>query len=427
MSPAEERFWMAYMFEDQSSAYHIPITFRLTGHLDVAALEGALSTVLTRHDILRTRYLIDADGELTAVVDDPRSCELVVVPAGDDPQALLDAATEAPFDLETGPLLRPLLLRAATGEHYLHFTVHHIVTDGWSIGNLINELTLVYNARVSGGQPDLPELTMQYRDHALQQRARAGELAGEVAFWRQALSGAPRELGLRTDHPRRSHVKVPGRSVMITFPKQAALDIARRSKSTVFMVLLAAYSVVLGRRAGHTDVVVGTPIAGRRDPVTEPLMGCFINTLVMRTDLSGDPTFKELLLRVRQWTLQAYENQDVPFEQIVDAVIERTGTRSTLIQAWLALQNFPDPALDLVGLDAEDVYVTTPATKFDVTFYVDELDDVMELEVEYDSSLFDEGTIRDLADEFAGILTTAVRGLDQRLSELTSSRPRALS
>lgn len=418
LSPAEERFWMAYTFEDQSSAYHIPITFRLSGRLDVPSLNEALRTVMARHDILRTRYELLPAGELTAVVDEPGACSFEVVDVDGDVQEFLVRATEAPFDLATGPLLRPLLLRVGDDEHILHVTVHHIITDGWSIGNLIEELSVAYNAHAQGTDPGLPELPLQYRDHAIWQRSQTEEFARQAAYWKQALSGVPHELGLRTDRPRESRVMVPGKSVTVTFPKAAALTIARQTRTTLFMVLLAAYSIVLGRHADREDVVVGTPVAGRQDPASEPLMGCFINTLVMRTDLSGDPSFRELLLRVRKWSLRAYENQSVPFQQVADSAIPRTGVRSTLIQAWMALQNFHNPTLEIAGVDAEDVFVTTDATKFDVTYYITELDDQLELEVEYDSSLFDESTMRKFAAEFADGLEAASSDLDRKISEI---------
>ncbi|MER6381347.1 condensation domain-containing protein [Streptomyces sp. NPDC001233] len=418
LSPAEERFWMAYSFEDQSSAYHIPITFRLTGHLDIPALNAALQNVMARHDILRTRYTLLDDGELTAVVEEPRAYAFEVIEAEGDLQEFLVRCTEAPFDLSTGPMLRPVLVRRGDNEYVVHITVHHIITDGWSIGNLIDELAAAYNASIQGVKPDLPDLVLQYRDHAIWQRAQTEMFARQAEYWKQALCGVPRELGLRTDRPRQSRVTVPGKSVTVTFPKAPAVQLARETRTTLFMVLLAAYSVVLGRHANREDVVVGTPIAGRQDPATEPLMGCFINTLVMRTDLSGEPTFRELLKRVRKWTLHAYENQDVPFQQVADAAIERTGVRSTLIQAWLALQNMHNPTLDLTGLASEDVFVTTDATKFDVTYYITEFDKDLELEVEYDSSLFNESTIRAFAEEFANLLEAAASDPERRLSEM---------
>ncbi|WP_406349222.1 condensation domain-containing protein [Streptomyces sp. NBC_00144] len=418
LSPAEERFWMAYTFEGQSSAYHIPVTFRLTGHLDISVLNAALQTVMARHDILRTCYTLLADGELTAVIEEPRAYMFEVAEADGDLPEFLERCTEAPFDLATGPLLRPLLVRQGDDEYVLHITVHHIITDGWSLGNLIDELAAAYHAGIQGSAPDLPELVLQYRDHAIWQRSQSEMFARQAEYWKQALRGVPRDLGLRTDRPRQSRVTVPGRSVTVTFTKAPAVQLARETRTTLFMVLLAAYSVVLGRHADREDVVVGTPIAGRQDPATEPLMGCFINTLVMRTDLSGEPTFRELLKRVRTWTLRAYENQDVPFQQVADTAIERTGVRSTLIQAWLALQNMHNPTLDLAGLNSEDVFVTTDATKFDVTYYITELDKDLELEVEYDSSLFGEATMLAFAEEFASLLEAAASDPDLRLSEV---------
>jgi Condensation domain len=418
LSASEERFWMTYMLEDRSSAYHLPATLRLTGPLDVSALEKALRTVIARHDILRTRYPVSSDGELTAVVDELRECTLGIVVADNDPQDFLSAASAEPFDLESGPLIRPLLLRTNKDEHYFHATLLHIIADGWSIGNFLSELTAVYNACKRGVIPALPELTMQYRDYALQQRARVKDFRPQVEYWQCALSGVPGELGLPTDRPRRLHSKVPGRDLILTFPKGPASELARNTRTTLYMVLLAAYSTVLGHRAGSEDVVVGTPVAGRHSPDTEPLIGCFINTLVMRTDLSGDPTFRELLARVRGWMLRAYDNQDVPFQEVSAHVGVRPDVRNTLIQAWMTLQNFPDWSVEMADLGVEVIPLTTDETKFDITFNLAVSNEDMELEVKYDSSIFDEKTVHSFAREFIDVLEIATDEPNRRLSEI---------
>ncbi|GAA2898232.1 hypothetical protein GCM10010517_63310 [Streptosporangium fragile] len=427
LSFAEERFWMAYMFEDRSPAYHVPLTLRLKGALDVPVLAEALRTVVARHGILRTRYPVGPEGEPTAVVDEPGPFDLPVVDrAGQDPQALIDRVSAEPFDLETGPLIRPLLLRAADDEHYLHVTLHHIVTDAWSIGILLHELTTAYNAGRRGVRPSLPELTVQYRDHALWQRAQAERFARQTEYWRRALRGAPRELGLPTDRPRprQRQAQAPGRHFTVTFPKDAALGLAQRTGTTLFMVLLTAYSAVLGRAAGREDVVVGTPVAGRGNSAVEPLIGCFINTLAMRTDLSGDPTFGELLARVREWTLRAYDNQDVPFQHVAEQVAERGDGRTSLFQVWLALQNVPDAPLEMAGLAVEELADAVEATKFDVTFHVIESGDHLGLRAEYDTWLFEEDTVRGFADEFTTLITAAAADPARRLSELAGARVR---
>jgi len=422
LSYAEERFWMAYMLQDQSSAYHIPATLRLTGKLDVAALSRALEMIMARHDILRTRYPVTPEGELTAVVDKLSAVRLEAVLADGDPREVLSRATAEPFDLEAGPLIRPVLLKTADNEHYLHFTLHHIITDGWSMMNLLDELTATYNSQVLGIPADLPELTMQYRDHALQQRTHAGQFEDQAAYWQQALSGAPHDLGLHTDRPRQAFAAVPGKNLICTFGVGPARELARQTRTTLFMVLLGAFATVLGRHSDSEDVVIGTPVAGRRNPASEPLLGCFINTVAIRTDLSGDPTFGELLGRVRKQTLRAYDNQDMPFQHVARERTERSGVRSTFIQAWMALQNFPEPSLAMTGLVVKEIPITTDATKFDITFYLCETGGQMELEVEYDSSLFEDETVRGFAREFVAVLDCGAGNPDRRLSELIGAR-----
>ncbi|MET9686100.1 condensation domain-containing protein [Streptomyces coeruleorubidus] len=420
LSFPEERFWIAYTFEDQSSAYHVPVTLHLKGALSVPALRDALRTLTARHSILRTRYPIGPEGEPIAVVGD---CESVDLPCQDVegyPWELLDRAAARPFDLEVDAPIRPVLLRLSDDEHYLHITLHHIVTDAWSTNILLRELTSAYTAHARGEQPRLARLTVQYRDHARWQRAQAERFARQLAYWQETLDGVPRDLGLPTDRPRPPEHRslVPGRCFTAAIPADPALQLAQRTGTTLFMVVLAAYSAVLGRRAGRQDIVVGTPMAGRPDPAVDPLIGCFINTLAMRTDLSGDPTVAELLSRVRERTLHAYENQDVPFQQVIEHVGKRTGGRKALFQAWLALQNVPDAPLEMAGLQVEETADVIEATKFDVTFHLLPAGDRFELRVEYDSSLFDEVTVRGLAHEFSAWLAAAAADPDRRLSEI---------
>ncbi|MFL4949327.1 condensation domain-containing protein [Streptomyces sp. MMS24-I31] len=422
LSFPEERFWIAYTFEDQSSAYHVPVTLHLRGALSVPALTEALRTLTARHSILRTRYPIGPEGEPIAVVHDPEPVDLPCRDVEGNVGELLDRAAAAPFDLEADAPIRSVLLKVSDDEHYLHVTLHHIVTDAWSTNILLQELTTAYTMHIRGERPGLPELTVQYRDHARWQRAQAEPFARQLAYWQKTLDGAPRDLGLPTDRPRPAEHRplVPGRCLTTAIPADPALRLTQRTGATLFMVLLAAYSAVLGRRAGRQDVVVGTPVAGRPDPEVDPLIGCFINTLAMRTDLSGDPTAAELLSRVRERTLHAYENQDVPFQQVIERVGERTDGRKALFQAWLALQNVPDAPLEMAGLEVEEAADTIEATKFDLTFHVLPTGDRLELRVEYDTSLFDEESVRGLIEEFSAFLSAAAAAPDRRLSEIAT-------
>ncbi|MFI7139620.1 condensation domain-containing protein [Streptomyces massasporeus] len=422
LSFPEERFWIAYTFEDQSSAYHVPVTLHLRGALSVSALTEALRTLTVRHSILRTRYPLGPEGEPIAVVSDSGPVDLPCRDVAGDVWELLDRAAAVPFDLEVDAPIRTVLLRVSDDEHYLHLTLHHIVTDAWSTNILLQELTTAYTLHLRGERPRLPELTVQYRDHARWQRTQAEPFARQLAYWQETLGGAPSDLGLPTDRPRPTEHRplVPGRCITTAIPAGPALQLARRTGATLFMVVLAAYSAVLGRRAGREDVVVGTPVAGRPDPAVDPLIGCFINTLAMRTDLSGDPTVAELLSRVRERTLHAYENQDVPFQQVIERVGRRTDGRKALFQAWLALQNVPDAPLEMGGLAVEEAADVIEATKFDLTFHLLPAGDRLELRVEYDTSLFDEESVRGLVEEFSAFLTAAEADPDRRLSEFAT-------
>ncbi|MGK4580331.1 amino acid adenylation domain-containing protein [Kitasatospora sp. HPMI-4] len=416
LSFAEERFWLAYTLEDRSPAYHVPLTLHLRGDLDVPALAEALGTLIDRHAILRTRYPLDAEGDPVSLVDEPKRFHLDAVDLDGDLRAVLDRLSAEPFDLEDGPLFRPVLLKAADDEHYLSLVMHHIITDGWSIGTLLRELAAAYTALTRGERPSLPGNALQYRDHARAQRGRADRLAGQLEYWERALEGAPAELGLPTDRPRQETSE--GRFFTVAFPGRDARGLARRTGSTLFMVLLAAYSAVLGGYAGSEDVVVGTPVAGREDLATEPLLGCFINTLAMRTDLSGDPTFEQLLGRVRESTLRAYDHQEVPFQQVAERVVERVEGRSSLFRVWLELQNYPDSPLDMAGLKAEELAEDLETAKFDLAFHLAETGEELELKVKYDALLFDERTMRGYADRFVALLSAAAGDPARRLSEL---------
>ncbi|MET9666780.1 condensation domain-containing protein [Streptomyces sp. NPDC006475] len=420
LSFAEERFWAAYMLEDQPSAYHVPLTLHLKGRLDVSALQVALQTVVDRHDILRTRYPMGPEGDPVAVVDDAREVRVSAVDAGRDPRIPLGRAATDPFDLEEGPLIRTTLLKVSDDEHYLHFTLHHIVTDAWSTGILLDELTRVYTATVEGGEPNLPALTLQYRDYAMWHRAQNGSFARETAYWRQALAGVPGRLDLPTDRPRQQRqALVPGSVFMVRIPKEPALALARQTGATLFMVLLSAYARVLGRRADTDDVLIGTPVAGRGITGVEPLIGCFINTLAMRVDLSGDPAFGELASRVREVTLQAYDHQNLPIQQVSESLADRARGQGALFQAWLALQNVPDGSLHMAGLVVEEMPDAIETTKFDITLHVTEAADHLELRVEYDTQLFDEDTVRGFARDFSDLISAAASDPHRRLSALS--------
>ncbi|HYH80301.1 MAG TPA: condensation domain-containing protein, partial [Longimicrobium sp.] len=329
LSFAQQRLWVLDRLEPGGIGYNMAFAWRLRGPVDTAALERALAELVCRHETLRTRIGVRG-GEPVQVVEPFRGWTLPVVdtliPQSDRDAGFHALATEAanrPFDLAAGPLFRASLARAADDDHLLTWAMHHIVSDGWSTGVFERELRALYEAFSAGGPSPLAPLPVQYGDVAVRQRERLSgdELARQVAWWKAHLAGAPALLELPTDRPRPAvrgdagdtfGFELPGDLV----PRVDAL--ARAADATPFMVMLAAWQALLARWSGQHDVVVGTPIANRTTPDVEGLIGYFANTLVLRGDLSGDPTFRELLARVQASTLGAYEHQDLPFEKLVE-------------------------------------------------------------------------------------------------------------
>jgi len=329
-----------------------------------------------------------------------------------------------PFDLAAGPLLRAKLLRLGAGEHVALVNMHHIVSDGWSQGVLIREIGALYAANVAGRPSPLAELPIQYADYALWQREwlQGEALARQVEYWKDRLSGAPAALALPTDRPRPAVQSFRG--AVLPFGLSAELssglvDLSRRSGATLYMVLLAAFSVLLGRYSGQEDIVVGSPIAGRRRAELEGLIGFFVNTLVLRTDLSGAPRFGELVGRVKEAALGAYAHQDLPFEKLVEELQPvRDLSRQPLFQVSFALQNVPQETLELPGLQLSHAGGSAVTSKFDLSLHVFESGDELHGIVEYATDLFDGGTIARLIGHFRTLLEGIVAAPESPISEL---------
>ncbi|HEU0077678.1 MAG TPA: amino acid adenylation domain-containing protein, partial [Longimicrobiaceae bacterium] len=352
LSFAQERLWFIDRLEPGSAVYNIPGAWRLEGALDEAALERALGEIVRRHEALRTVFA-EVDGSPVQVIAPFGAFALPV----EDLSGLGEADREAavgrrageearrPFDLSAGPLFRAALLRLGAEEHVLLLSVHHVVSDGWSLGVLYRELSALYEAYHEGGESPLPEVGVQYADHAVWQRAhlRDGALEGKLAYWRERLADAPALLELPTDHPRPAVQTFRGAHERIELPLELLerlQALGRSEGATLYMVLLGAFQVLLSKYSGSEDIVVGSPIAGRTRKELEELIGLFVNTLALRTDLSGDPSFREVLGRVREATLGAYEHQEVSFERLVaELQPERTLSHSPLFQVMFALQN----------------------------------------------------------------------------------------
>ncbi|MDT5268376.1 MAG: hypothetical protein QOH49_562 [Acidobacteriota bacterium] len=431
LSFAQQRLWFLDQFESGDPIYNVPFVLRLGGPLDVDALERTLNEIVRRHESLRTVFRTESGEPLQVVLSRQPIAVPVLNLAGlthDDREAEFErlAAEEAQkgFDLSRGPLLRATLLRLSTEEHALLFTMHHIVSDGWSIGVLVKEMAAVYTAYTRGDSSPLPELTLQYADYAVWQREwlRGEVLEEQLAYWREHLEPLPPALELPTDRPRPELLSHRGETLNVDFPAELTgklKELSRREGVTLYMTLLAAFQALLHRHTGRDDIAVGSPIANRQRSEIEPLIGFFVNTLVMRTDLAGDPSFRALLARVQEVTLGAYAHQDVPFEMLVEELQPDRSLGSTpFFQVAFALQNAPGGELKLPGLTLTRVDVQSHTSRFDLSLLLEESADGLTGLVEYSADLFDEKTIRRLLEHLRTLLYAVVEDPDERLSAL---------
>ncbi|MCG6493855.1 non-ribosomal peptide synthetase/MFS transporter [Kitasatospora sp. A2-31] len=427
LSSAQRRMWFLAQYEPDSAAYHIPLALHLDGEPDTAALAAALADVLARHDVLRTVYrtvdgdvrpeLLDAAGTVLTTAD---------VPADEVERRLADEARR-PFDLAADLPLRAVLLRSG-GSSVLSLVLHHIAADGWSIGVLFADLATAYAARLEGREPAFDPLPVQYADVAhWQQTGLAEELARQEAWWRERLGGATATVTVPTDRPRPAVAGTRGERITADFGAERSArvrSLAERTGSTTYMVLLAALQTVLSRYTGAEDVVVGTPVAGRTRSETEPLVGCFVNTLAMRTDLSGDPTVRQLLERVQEGTLGAFGHQDLPFERLVDALgLERELAHTPLFQVMLNVHNQAEATVRLPGLKADWRPVGTDTAKFDLSVAVVDQGGDLTADLVWRSELYDEATVRRVFGHLTTVLDAMAEDLDRPLAELPLLTP----
>ncbi|HEY0101335.1 MAG TPA: condensation domain-containing protein, partial [Pyrinomonadaceae bacterium] len=360
LSFAQQRLWFLHQLEPDSPAYNVPAAVRLTGQLNVKALEQSFNEIIRRHETLRTTFATDQAGPVQ-IIAPVQKLTLAVLNISGLPETEREleagriAADEArlPFDLSQGPVLRVKLLRLDEEEHIVLLTMHHIVSDGWSVGVLVGEVGALYDAYAAGKSSPLPELKIQYADFAVWQRQWLNDeiLDLQLSYWKKRLAGAPPSLNLPTDHPRPHIQSFQGATQAFAIPAtttEALRALSRREGVTLYMTLMAAFQTLMYRYTAQTDIVVGSNIANRNRMETEATIGFFSNMLVMRTDLSGDPTFQELLVRVRETALGAYAHQDVPFEKLVEALQpQREPGRQPMFQIVFSLQNAPMPALQL--------------------------------------------------------------------------------
>jgi len=430
LSFAQERLWFLDQLEPGSPLYNVPVALRLKGQLDLDAFAVTFREIVRRHEALRTSFG-GADGKPVQVIEPEASLDVPLVdishlPADEREAALARLAEEEarkPFDLRRAPLLRVQAIKLAEDEHAVLATLHHIVSDGWSLGVLVNEIAALYSGRT------LPELAVQYADFAVWQRGRlTGELAGdwletETGHWRSALAGASTVLDLPTDHPRPARQSFRGRHLPVELPAglvERVKTLAQDEGSTLFMALLAAFETLLHRYTGQEDFLVGSPVANRTREEVEPLIGFFVNTLALRARVGGDPAFRELVGRVKGVTLDAYAHQDLPFERLVEALEpERDLSRSPLFQVLFVLQNAPFEPLVLPNLLLEPLELESGTSKFDLSLYfMERPDGRLGGFLEIDTALFEEATAYRLLEHFRTLLESAVTNPSGRVSEL---------
>ncbi|HVS52166.1 MAG TPA: MupA/Atu3671 family FMN-dependent luciferase-like monooxygenase [Opitutaceae bacterium] len=436
-SSGQRRLWFLEQMEPGSPLYHIPYLVRLSGRLDVAALERALQCVVTRHEALRTNFAthgsepvqrIATTWTLTLPVTD-----LAPLPESEregELARLTQAEARRAFDLQHDLMLRARLYRLSATEHALMLVMHHIASDGWSMAILYRELGSCYEALTRGATPSLPELPIQYADFSeWQHEYLQGEtLQRLVDFWKKQMAGAPALLELPTDHPRPPVQSHRGDTVSLRLEPALVAQLKQlgtRERVTLFMTLLAAFKIVLHRYTGQEDLVVGTPLAGRDQAETEQLIGFFINTALMRTNLGGDPSVKELLARIRETTLSAYEYREMPYEKLVEELQpQRNLSFDPICQIFFALQNMPTAPLQLPGVTLSIAPVYTRTAKSDLTVWaIEQPDGAIDVTAEYALDLFTGETIQRFLGHFQTVLEALPRQSEEKISRLPLLTP----
>ncbi|MDH3438905.1 MAG: condensation domain-containing protein, partial [Betaproteobacteria bacterium] len=430
VSFAQQRLWFLHQLFPDNPFYNQPIIRRLSGKLDVSALQASLNGLVARHETLRTTFPTNGEAPLQ-VIAQPGPVELDVGDLSALPEREREAKArrcvevecQRPFDLSDGPLFRVQLLRLSNEDHILQLTLHHIISDGWSIPVLYRDLGTIYQASCAGSAPSLPPLPIQYADFSVWQRQwlTGSVLSKQLAYWRDRLKGIP-ELQLPTDRARPAFLSYAGACETLKLSPQlsAALrSLARNEGVTLYMVLLAAFNVLLQRYTHQDDLPVGSPIATRTRTELEELIGSFVNSLVMRTDVSGDPGFTELLARVHRVTLDAFVHQDLPFERLVEEIDpQRELNRNPLFQVMFAVQNAPDNESPFMGPDLtiSDFSGGMQTTRFDLEVHIWEAIEQLRVDFVYSTDLFDAATIRRMLVHYERLLEGVVADPECRLS-----------
>jgi len=431
LSLAQQGLWFLDQLTPRSAAYNVATAFTVEGALNVEALERSVNAVVARHEALRTTISVQG-AQPVQVIAPTLTLALPLIDVSVRPRAEREAHADRlareeagrPFDLGRGPLLRVALVRLSADEHRLLLTMHHIVSDAWSLGIVTRELMALYAAFAQGRPAALPALPIQYADVAAWQRAwlQGPALDDQLAYWRRRLRDAPALLELATDRPRPAVQSFRGARhpfALDAAARDALLALSRREGATLFMTLLAAFQTVLARYAGQDDIVVGSPVAGRTSVETEGVIGCFVNTLPLRTSLAGNPCFRELLARVREAALGAYAHQDVPFERLVEELRPaRDPSYMPLCQVTFVLYNEPPPDAEQIALRLQPLPVETATAKFDLTWFVRETEGGLDGAFEYSTDLFDASTIRRLAGHLQALLHGIAADPDRPVHDL---------
>ncbi|MFO0760431.1 MAG: amino acid adenylation domain-containing protein [Byssovorax sp.] len=431
LSFAQERLWFLEQLEPGASAYVLSTALRLEGRLDVACLEQAINDVIQRHEVLRTTF-VARDGKPALVVHPALRAPLPIIDFSTLPEVAraeplrreLSAESQRPFDLGRGPLVRAQLFRMAEEDHVLAISMHHIVSDAWSMGVFAREVSALYEAHSHGHASPLEDLSIQYADYARWQQAwmRGGVLERQLSYWKQQLEGAPQALDLPADRPRPPVQSYAGAKRSFTLAPELARalqETSRREGATLYMTLLAAFAALLHRYSGQRDLLIGSPIANRSRAETEGLIGFFLNTLVLRVKVGEEASFRDLLKSVRTTCLEAYAHQDMPFERLVAELLPvRDQSRSPLFQVMFTLQNTPDSGVSLEGLTIEGLTIETATAKFDLTLTLIEGQKGLSGAILYNTDLFDAATIDRLIEHFSTLLQGAVKEPQRLVGDL---------
>jgi non-ribosomal peptide synthetase component F len=427
VSMSQQRLWFIEQERPAQPAYNIPSAVRARGPLDLKVLEDVLREITRRHESLRTHFTV-VHGLLHQVISQTGSTNVRIVDLSSlaekdrEAEAKMQAQVEAqtPFDLGRGPLLRVTLFRLREQDHVLLLNLHHIICDGWSMGILMREISVLYEAFSSGNSAPLPELPIQYADYTAWQRERLSGvvLDRQLAYWRRQLAGA-KLFKLPIDRPQ--SLVTGNRAARISFavPTEVSTsleNIGRQQKATLYMVLVAAFLTLLYRCTGETDLAIGSSIAGRSRPEVEKLIGCFTNLFVLRVDLSGAPTFLELVQRVRKASLEAYEHSDVPFEKLVGIVQTEGKLRRPPVD--FVFQNMPTADLHLGPVSLEPFDADSGVAKIDLTLFVGTSNGEMWGTVRYNADLFENKTIAVMFQRFQGLLRGITRNCQDRISDV---------